>query len=83
MPSCDSINYTVFSQNLAAPIRRLVPINTALEILPHGKGSSDSKYVECMHTRTIRTIEMDKCTGVRRVSGLVAALEISPQGVAT
>ena len=31
----------------------------------------------------IRTIEMDESTGARRVSGLVAALEISPQGAAT
>ena len=34
-------------------------------------------------TRVIRTIEMDVCAGTRQVSGLVAALEISPQGVAT
>ena len=65
-------------RNLAAPRRRLVPINAALEISPHGKGLSDSKYTECRHTRAIRTIEMDECAGARRVSGLVAALEISP-----
>ena len=74
---------TIFCRNLAAPIRRLVPINAALEILLHGKGSSDSMYVECRRTHVIRTIEMDECAGVRRVSGLVAALEISPQGEAT
>ena len=73
---------TVFPQNLAAPIRRLVPINAALEISPHGKGSSDSKYVECRRTGTIR-IEMDEYAGARRVSGQAAALEISPQGAAT
>ena len=33
--------------------------------------------------RAIRTIKMDECAGARRVSGLVAALEISPQGAAT
>ena len=74
---------TVFPRNLAAPIRRLVPINAAPEISPHGKGSSDSKYAECRRTRTIRTIEMDECAGARWVSGPVAALEISPQGAAT
>ena len=33
--------------------------------------------------KLIRTIEMDECAGARRVSELVAALEISPQGAAT
>ena len=65
-------------RSLAAPMRRLVPINAALEISPHGKGSSDSKYADCRRTRTICTIEMDECAGARRVSGLVATLKISP-----
>ena len=73
----------MFPRNLAAHRRRLVPINAALEVLPHGKGSSGSKYTECRRMHVIRTIEMDECTGARWVSGLVAALEISPQGVAT
>ena len=68
---------TLFPRNLAAPIRRLVPINAALEISPHGKGSLDSKYMECRHTRAIRTIERRR-EHPPRVSGLVAALEISP-----
>ena len=46
MHKCSLVD-TVFPRNLAAPIRRLIPINAALEILPHGKGSLDSKYVEC------------------------------------
>ena len=57
-------------RNLTAPGRRLVPINAAHEISPHGKGSSDS--TECRHTRAIRNIGMDECAGARRVSGLVA-----------
>ena len=68
-------------RNLAAPIRRVVPINATLEISPHGKGSSESKYVECRRTRAIHTIE-SRCEAgewtSRRPRNL-AALEISPQ----
>ena len=42
MHKCSLVD-TVFPRNLAAPIRRLVPINATLEIL----GSLDSKYPEC------------------------------------
>ena len=66
-----------------ALIRRLVSVNAALEISLHGKGLSDSKYVECRRTCMIYTIKMDECAGVRWVSGLVTALEISLQGPVT
>ena len=37
-----------------------------------------AEYIECRRTRAICTIEMGEYAGARRVSGLVAALEISP-----
>ena len=74
---------TVFSRNLAAPWNP-----AALEILPHGKGLSNSKYTRnagaCMLAiHTIKMAESDshcqngRVRSTRWVSGLVAALEIS------
>ena len=37
----------------------MVPINAALEISPHGKGSSDSKYAECRRTDPAGEAESD------------------------
>ena len=43
-----------------------------------GRRIQSTRNAGAQCTRTICTIEMDECAGARRVSGLVAALEISP-----
>ena len=81
--------YTVFPRNLAAPIRRLVPINAALEISLHGKRVVGFQvcgmqvHAHDSHYRNGRVRRRKAGEWTSRHPRNLAALEISPQGAVT